>query len=274
VVALDFPGHGADTGMMTDLHGDAAKVTETLNELGEPAVLVGHSYGGAVITEAGEHPAVEHLVFIAAMALDVGESCSPLGRASPKTQVSPTRADPTSGRDSSEAHMTPSRSTPRSQPSVCSTAVTTPQQRGHSNVWRHTRFGISSNRLGASPGGRSPRPMPHAKGSRDSSWSSADPGGAMHRFLELAHGSLSVLVTSEACRRTLESGDSSGLSPPIESSRCSREEVVCSVPPEVENGRPRWGLPFSFAGNTPDSHRGHRFLRSRCVLPLSWRMAT
>jgi pimeloyl-ACP methyl ester carboxylesterase len=76
VVALDLPGHGADTGEMTDLAGDAAMVAETLDRLGEPAVLVGHSYGGTVITEAGEHPAVDHLVFIAALVLDSGESCS------------------------------------------------------------------------------------------------------------------------------------------------------------------------------------------------------
>ncbi len=40
-----------------------------------PVVLVGHSYGGAVICEAGDHPSVGHLVFLCAMALDEGESC-------------------------------------------------------------------------------------------------------------------------------------------------------------------------------------------------------
>ena len=73
--AVDLPGHGGDASAMTDLHGDATRVTELLDELGEPAVLVGHSYGGAVITEAGEHPLVEQLIFIAAMALDAGETC-------------------------------------------------------------------------------------------------------------------------------------------------------------------------------------------------------
>ncbi|MGB9436041.1 MAG: alpha/beta hydrolase [Candidatus Acidiferrum sp.] len=38
-----------------------------------PVVLVGHSYGGAVITEAGNHPKVAALVYIAAFALDAGE---------------------------------------------------------------------------------------------------------------------------------------------------------------------------------------------------------
>ncbi|HTT86491.1 MAG TPA: alpha/beta hydrolase [Acidimicrobiales bacterium] len=74
-VALDLPGHGADADPMGDLHDDAARVRDVLDGLDEPVVLVGHSYGGAVITEAGEHPVVDRLVFIAAFALDVGESC-------------------------------------------------------------------------------------------------------------------------------------------------------------------------------------------------------
>jgi pimeloyl-ACP methyl ester carboxylesterase len=74
-IAIDLPGHGGDTSVMTDLHGDATRVAEMLDRLGEPAILVGHSYGGAVITEAGDHPLVQQLVFIAAMALDAGESC-------------------------------------------------------------------------------------------------------------------------------------------------------------------------------------------------------
>ena len=73
--ALDLPGHGEDEGALGDLHADAARVRETLDELGGAVVLVGHSYGGAVITEAGTHPAVQHLVYIAAFALDAGESC-------------------------------------------------------------------------------------------------------------------------------------------------------------------------------------------------------
>src|SRR6202521_3602729 len=43
-----------------------------------PVVLVGHSYGGAVITEAGNHPKVSALVYIAAFAPDKGESVGSL----------------------------------------------------------------------------------------------------------------------------------------------------------------------------------------------------
>ncbi len=75
VTAIDLPGHGADPRPLTDLHGDATAVTEALSALGEPVLLVGHSYGGAVISEAGDHPMVEHAVFLAAFPLDVGETC-------------------------------------------------------------------------------------------------------------------------------------------------------------------------------------------------------
>src|SRR5271170_7810172 len=47
-----------------------------IDAIGGPAVLVGHSYGGSIITEAGNHPNVAALVYIAAFALDAGESCA------------------------------------------------------------------------------------------------------------------------------------------------------------------------------------------------------
>src|ERR1700675_3579980 len=49
-----------------------------------PVVLVGHSYGGAIITEAGNHPKVAALVYIAAFALDEGESCASIEQAVPQ----------------------------------------------------------------------------------------------------------------------------------------------------------------------------------------------
>ena len=74
VVAVDLPGHGANHEPLADLHGDAATVRSTLDSLDGPTVLVGHSYGGAVITEAGAHDRVAHLVYIAAFNLAHGES--------------------------------------------------------------------------------------------------------------------------------------------------------------------------------------------------------
>ena len=75
VHAIDLPGHGASTLPLTDLAGDVAHARQQLDEIDGPVVLVGHSYGGAVITAAGEHPAVAHLVYVAAFAIDAEESC-------------------------------------------------------------------------------------------------------------------------------------------------------------------------------------------------------
>ena len=62
---VDLPG--------PDLHGDADHVKAVLDGL-DHVVLVGHSYGGAVVTDAGAHPAVERLVYLTAFALDEGET--------------------------------------------------------------------------------------------------------------------------------------------------------------------------------------------------------
>ena len=60
------------------LAGDVAATRWVLDGLDAPVVLVGHSYGGAVITEAGTHPAVSALVYITAFAPDAGESVNTL----------------------------------------------------------------------------------------------------------------------------------------------------------------------------------------------------
>ncbi|MFE9880431.1 alpha/beta fold hydrolase [Streptomyces sp. NPDC005784] len=60
------------------LAGDVAATHQVLDSLDGPAVLVGHSYGGVVITEAGSHPGVAALAYIAAFAPDKGESVSSL----------------------------------------------------------------------------------------------------------------------------------------------------------------------------------------------------
>ena len=49
-----------------------------------PWSLVGHSYGGSIITEAGNHPKRRRLVYIAAFALDEGESCASIEQAVPQ----------------------------------------------------------------------------------------------------------------------------------------------------------------------------------------------
>ena len=57
---------------------DVALVKATIGRVSGPVILVGHSYGGAVITEAGNHPKVAALVYIAAFAPDKGESVNTL----------------------------------------------------------------------------------------------------------------------------------------------------------------------------------------------------
>src|SRR5438105_201842 len=60
------------------LAGDVAATKQILAAQDGPAILVGHSYGGAVITEAGNDPKVAALVYITAFALDNGESVATL----------------------------------------------------------------------------------------------------------------------------------------------------------------------------------------------------
>ena len=60
------------------LADDVAVTTRTLARQKGPVVLVGHSYGGVVITEAGNHPNVAALVYISAFAPDKGESVATL----------------------------------------------------------------------------------------------------------------------------------------------------------------------------------------------------
>jgi pimeloyl-ACP methyl ester carboxylesterase len=63
-------------------------VADVLDRLAVPAVLVGHSYGGAVVTQAAVwHPDVAHLVYLAAFALDDGESVMSLLRSLPAAPV-------------------------------------------------------------------------------------------------------------------------------------------------------------------------------------------
>jgi pimeloyl-ACP methyl ester carboxylesterase len=55
-----------------------------IDAMGGPVVLVGHSYGGSIISEAGNDPNVSALVYIAAFALDEGESCASIETAVPQ----------------------------------------------------------------------------------------------------------------------------------------------------------------------------------------------
>ena len=79
------------------LEDDAAVTRRVIDAQDEPVVLVGHSYGGAVITEAGNHPSVAALVFIAAFAPDSGESVNTLIEGFPKDGPAPPILPPQDG---------------------------------------------------------------------------------------------------------------------------------------------------------------------------------
>ena len=66
---------------------DVATVIRTLNRVSAPAVLVGHSYGGSVITAAGTDDRVAALVYIAALAPDADETSQTLQDKFPTTDV-------------------------------------------------------------------------------------------------------------------------------------------------------------------------------------------
>lgn len=66
------------------LADDVASTNRLINVQDGPVLLVGHSYGGAVITEAGNNAKVTGLVYVAAFAPDVGETCGGLAQRFPK----------------------------------------------------------------------------------------------------------------------------------------------------------------------------------------------
>src|ERR1700723_3581132 len=68
----------------TSYADDKKYAKAALDAMDGPVVIVGHSYGGSVITEAGNHPKVAALVYIAAFALDEGESCASIESAVPQ----------------------------------------------------------------------------------------------------------------------------------------------------------------------------------------------
>ncbi len=59
---------------LTSLEADVAATTRVLDQQDGPVILVGHSWGGVVITEAGVHPNVAGLVYVSALAPDAGET--------------------------------------------------------------------------------------------------------------------------------------------------------------------------------------------------------
>src|SRR2546430_15392885 len=79
------------------LAGDVAATKLVIHEQEGPVILVGHSYGGAVVTEAGTDPKVVGLVYITAFAPDKGESVNSLIKNPPPDAPVPPILPPTDG---------------------------------------------------------------------------------------------------------------------------------------------------------------------------------
>jgi pimeloyl-ACP methyl ester carboxylesterase len=78
-VIVELNGRGYDSlhaveNPLTSLYDDAARTQMMIKQVDGPVLLVGHSYGGAVITQAGDLPNVVGLVYVAAFAPDAGEN--------------------------------------------------------------------------------------------------------------------------------------------------------------------------------------------------------
>jgi pimeloyl-ACP methyl ester carboxylesterase len=89
IPALQADGHQVVSAQnsLDTLEGDVAAVTRALGRVSSPAILVGHSYGGTVITAAGTDDRVVGLVYISALAPDEGETSQSLQEQFPVTDI-------------------------------------------------------------------------------------------------------------------------------------------------------------------------------------------
>ncbi len=86
IIELSKRGHSGLRAVelpLTSLADDAERTRKMVRQIEGPVLLVGHSYGGAVITESGDLPNVSGLVYIAAFAPDAGESPGGISQARP-----------------------------------------------------------------------------------------------------------------------------------------------------------------------------------------------
>lgn len=90
IVELDRRGYEslhAVENPLTSLADDARRTQQMIKQIDGPVLVVGHSYGGAVITEAGDLPNVVGLVYIAAFAPDAGEGLGAITEQMPPPAV-------------------------------------------------------------------------------------------------------------------------------------------------------------------------------------------
>ena len=74
-LSLELPscGETAQPNIESGLAADAAALRRVLDDSGE-AIVVGHSYGGTVIAEAGHHPAIQHLLYVSSYLPEIGQA--------------------------------------------------------------------------------------------------------------------------------------------------------------------------------------------------------
>lgn len=85
---------------LTSLDADVQATRRVVDQQDGPVILVGHSHGGAVITEAGDDPKVRSLVYVAAFQPEVGETVGALGASMPSL------LPPTAMKASSDGYVT------------------------------------------------------------------------------------------------------------------------------------------------------------------------
>lgn len=74
VRTVGLPSTGVDPRFLGDLHADSARVEAVLGEIEGPAVVLGHSYGGAPVSQLAVRPGIVRVIYLAAMMQDVGDA--------------------------------------------------------------------------------------------------------------------------------------------------------------------------------------------------------
>jgi pimeloyl-ACP methyl ester carboxylesterase len=121
VEQLQARGHEvvAAANPLRSVAGDAAYLRDVISAIGTPVVLVGHSYGGVVITEAAaHHTAVVGLVYVAGFAPDHGESALQLSTMLPAAP-SPTPSSATRSPAAASSSPSSERRSTSSSPPTC-----------------------------------------------------------------------------------------------------------------------------------------------------------
>lgn len=86
-VSIPLPSADPPGATRPGLAEDVAAVTAAIDAIGGPVVLVGHSYGGMVVSGAGNHPDVRGLVYLAAFCLEEGETVLDIAAVNPPPPI-------------------------------------------------------------------------------------------------------------------------------------------------------------------------------------------